>query len=323
MSSQATHQLRTRTPQLAKFGDPRVTATGADRAVVELGRLETLWFNTGTLCNIECLRCYIDSSPTNDRLAYLTAGEVAVYLNELTELNLGTRQIGFTGGEPFMNPDMLAMLEECLGRGFEVLVLTNAMQPLMRPAVRAQMLELREAHGDRLHLRVSLDHYTSELHEEERGVRSWIAALRGLRWLAANGFRLSVAGRTCWGEPEAELRNGYARLFATEGLPLDAYDPGALVLFPEMDEAADVPEITVDCWKILGVEPSAMMCATSRMVVKRRGMTSPSVLTCTLLPYDSRFELGPSLRDALGPVRLNHPHCARFCVLGGASCSVT
>jgi hypothetical protein len=299
-----------------------VTATGADRAFVEFERLETLWFNTGTMCNIECLRCYIDSSPRNDRLAYLTAGEVEAYLNELTELDLRTRQIGFTGGEPFMNPDFPAMLEECLGRGLEVLVLTNAMQPLMRPAVRARMLQLREAHGDRLHLRVSLDHYTPELHEEERGARSWMVALRGLRWLAANRFHLSVAGRTCWGESEGEMREGYARLFTTEGLPLDAYDSAALVLFPEMDEAADVPEITVDCWKILGVEPSAMMCATSRMVVKRRGMDSPSVLTCTLLPYDAGFELGPTLRDALGPVRLNHPHCARFCVLGGASCSV-
>ncbi len=299
-----------------------MTATGAERAFVELERLETLWFNTGTLCNIECLRCYVDSSPTNDRLAYLTAGEVEYYLNELTQLDLGTHQIGFTGGEPFMNPDIPAMLAECLGRGLEVLVLTNAMQPLMRPAVRGQLLQLREVHGDRLHLRVSLDHYTPELHEKERGARSWPAALRGLRWLAANRFHLSVAGRTCWCESEGKMRHGYARLFATEGLPLDAYDSAALVLFPELDEAADAPEITVDCWKILGVEPSAMMCATSRMVVKRRGRASPSILTCTLLPYDPRFELGPTLRDALGSVRLNHPHCAHFCVLGQASCSV-
>lgn len=321
MSALPRDQSRPRTPKPAKFRHPKVTATGAERAFVELRRLETLWFNTGTLCNIECLRCYIDSSPTNDRLAYLTASEVKHYLDELAGLDQGTSQIGFTGGEPFMNPDILAMLEECLARSFEVLVLTNAMQPLMRPAVRRQLLRLREAHGDRLHLRVSLDHYTCGLHEEKRGARSWATALRGLRWLAANGFHLSVAGRTCWNESEGEMRDGYRRLFATEGLELDASDSAALVLFPELDETADVPEITVDCWKILGVEPSAMMCATSRMVVKRRGMTSPSIVTCTLLPYDPQFELGPTLSDALGPVRLNHPHCARFCVLGRASCS--
>jgi hypothetical protein len=45
------------------------------------------------------------------------------------------------------------------------------------------------------------------------------------------------------------------------------------------------------------------------------------VLPCTLLPYDAAFELGDSLAAARRPIALNHPHCARFCVLGGASCS--
>ena len=88
-----------------------------------------------------------------------------------------------------------------------------------------------------------------------------------------------------------------------------------------MDAALDVAEITADCWSILGVEPSAMMCAHSRMVVKRRDDEAPVVVSCTLLPYDRQFELGGPLADSLGPVQLNHPHCARFCVLGGVTCS--
>jgi hypothetical protein len=87
-----------------------------------------------------------------------------------------------------------------------------------------------------------------------------------------------------------------------------------------MDVVADVPEITTDCWDILGVAPDSPMCATSRMVIKRRGADRPVVSACTLVPYDDQFELGHSLEDAQGPVKLNHPHCARFCVLGGASC---
>jgi hypothetical protein len=304
-----------------KFSDPERTASGSQRARVELERLETLWFNTGTLCNIECRNCYIESSPANDRLANLGAVEVAGYLDEIAELGLATREIGFTGGEPFVNPELPAMLEETLRRGFTALVLTNAMQPMMRPAIRATLLGLRDAHGEKLHLRVSLDHHGRELHEQERGPGSWEPALRGLRWLAASGFRLSVAGRTCWGESEPDARRGYDRLFAAEQLPLDASDPAQLALFPEMDAALDVPEITVDCWGILGVEPSAMMCAQSRMVVKRRQSSRPAVVSCTLLPYDPRFELGGTLASALGPVALNHPHCARFCVLGGGACS--
>jgi hypothetical protein len=93
------------------------------------------------------------------------------------------------------------------------------------------------------------------------------------------------------------------------------------VLFPEMDAHADVPEITIDCWGILNVSPDSMMCANSRMVVKRKGEGSPRVAACTLLPYDPQFDLGETLVEASRPVHLNHPHCARFCVLGGASCS--
>jgi len=63
------------------------------------------------------------------------------------------------------------------------------------------------------------------------------------------------------------------------------------------------------------------MCAGSRMVVKFKGAAGPTVIACTLLPYDPRFDLGPSLAGALGPVPLNHPHCAKFCVLGGGACS--
>ena len=54
-----------------KFRDPDLTAKGERRAVVALTRLTTLWFNTGSLCNITCRNCYMDSSPTNDALAYL------------------------------------------------------------------------------------------------------------------------------------------------------------------------------------------------------------------------------------------------------------
>jgi hypothetical protein len=130
-----------------------------------------------------------------------------------------------------------------------------------------------------------------------------------------------VAGRTLWGESEAALREGYRRLFAAHDLPLDAADHEQLVLFPEMDQALDVPEITDACWGILGVAPEAMMCASQRMVVKHRGRDRPSVVACTLLPYDERFDLGPTLAAASRPVALNHPHCAKFCVLGGGSCS--
>ena len=313
-----------------KFSDPDWTAQGERRARVALDQLRTLWINTGSLCNIECRNCYIASSPDNDRLAYITAKEAGRFFEEIASLRLPVREIGFTGGEPFMNPDILAMAEDALARGHEVLILTNAMQPMQRPRLHSGLLALHDAYGDRLTLRVSLDHYTQALHEEERGPGTFAMTLDGIDWLAWVGFKLTLAGRTCWGESEADIRAGFAALAAARGWPIDAHDPAQLLLFPEMDETADVPEITQACWGILGKNPADIMCASSRMVVKRKGAAGPAVLPCTLLPYDPNFEMGATLTEAAradggmfeaGAVKLCHPHCAKFCVLGGGSCS--
>ena len=301
----------------AKFRDPERTATGEPRAVVAPTGLTTLWFNTGTLCNLSCRTCYIESSPVNDALVYVGLDEVRRFLDEIAQAGLPTRQIGFTGGEPFMNRNLPAMLELCLDRGFKVLVLTNAMRPMRR--FEAVLLTLPQR--DRLTFRISLDHYSAEVHEAERGPGSWVPALDGLHWLARAGFAISIAGRRLPGDTYDAARAGYAALFATRGVAIDATDPAALVLFPEMDASRDVPEISAACWAILDVAPASIMCASSRMVVKRRGEAAPRVAACTLLPYDPRFDLGATLAEAAVPVALNHPHCARFCVLGGASCA--
>jgi uncharacterized Fe-S cluster-containing radical SAM superfamily protein len=302
-----------------KFRDPFVTAKGETRARVALKSLEALWFNTGTLCNLTCNNCYIESSPRNDRLSYLSAAEVARYLDEIAALALGTKLIGFTGGEPFMNRELPAMLEDALSRGFEAIVLTNAMKPMQHK--KRALLALRERYGERLTIRVSLDHYAPAVHELERGRHSWAPTLDGVKWLAGNGFRLNIASRYLSGESEAALRDGFGALFAEQRVMLDADDPVALMIFPEMDATVDVPEITTACWGILHKSPDSVMCATSRMVVKHKDAAAPSVIACTLLPYDRLWDLGPTLADARGSVPLNHPHCAKFCVLGGAACS--
>jgi len=302
-----------------KFRDPDITAKGEQRAVVALTHLKTLWFNTGSLCNIDCRNCYMESSPKNDQLVYLTIADVASYLEEIRDENLPVEEIAFTGGEPFMNRDLPDILDMVLGQGYRALVLTNAMKPMQQK--KGRLLETARQHGDRLQIRVSIDHYTREKHEDIRGPKTWEPMLSGLKWLAENGFNLAIAGRTCWQEDDDDERAAYKRLFEREHIPVDASDPAALVLFPEMDIAVDVPEITVHCWDILGVAPETMMCATSRMVVKRKGADEATVVPCTLLPYDPAFELGHDLSGSSKTVKLNHPHCAKFCVLGGASCS--
>ena len=304
-----------------KFVDRFFTVNGQNRASVALSNPETLWFNTGTLCNIECSNCYIASSPTNDDLVYLTSDDVADYLEQLSEIGWGVTEIGITGGEPFMNPDILDILRRALKRGYDVLVLTNAMAPMMRPKVQRGLQDLHSEFGEKLALRVSLDHYQQEKHDQERGTGSFAKTITGMSWLRDIGIKTAVAGRIEFADSEQSARDGYAELFKELGFSINAYDPSQTVLFPEMDVTADVPEITTSCWGILGKSPDDVMCASSRMVVKRKGETQPTVLACTLIAYDQAFELGSTLKEAEQDVYLNHPHCAKFCVLGGASCT--
>ncbi|WP_135075651.1 radical SAM protein [Terasakiella sp. SH-1] len=307
--------------QYQKFEHPDITAKGETRALVGLTHLHTVWFNTGSLCNITCKGCYMDSSPQNDALAYISAQEVATYLDEMRDHQMDVREIGFTGGEPFMNPEIIDIITDCLERDFRVLVLTNAMKPLHHK--KEALLSLKETYGGQLSMRVSVDHYRQGEHEALRGEGSWTPMIEGLSWLAQHGFNLAVAGRTIWPESEERERQGYGEMFAKEGIAINPFDPVELVLFPEMDEKADVPEITTACWDIVGVQPEAMMCASSRMIIKRKGAAHPVVVPCTLLPYDEKFEMGRKLSQADKDVKLNHPHCAKFCVLGGGACSKT
>lgn len=313
------HELAT--VPLEKFQNPMITAKGDERAHVELTNPRTLWFNTGTLCNIACVNCYIESTPTNDALVYISADEVSDYLEQLDNRKWGVQEIAFTGGEPFMNPQIIEILRRSLAAGYEVLVLTNAMQPMMRKNIREGLSALISQYRNKLTLRISLDHCDPEKHDEIRGKGAFERTIEGMNWLSEQGAQIATAGRKLWDETESQARIGYGSLFAERGFDIDSTDPKSCVLFPEMSGNADVPEITTACWEILDVSPKSVMCASSRMVVKRKGAEKPAVLACTLLAYDPEFELGETLEDAEKSVRLNHRNCAEFCVLGGASCS--
>jgi MoaA/NifB/PqqE/SkfB family radical SAM enzyme len=299
-----------------KFKNQKVTADGSNRAFIEARNIKTLWFNTGTLCNIECKNCYIESSPKNDSLAYLTFEEVKSFIDEVLDKNLGTNEIGFTGGEPFMNKDIMKMIDYSLNKNFKVLVLSNAMKPMLN-----RTKELIKLNHSNLTIRVSIDHYEKEKHEEIRGKNTYDVMLQGLKWLNENNFNYTLATRLLWNEKEEDLRRNFGTFIKNNNLRLDTYSPKELVTFAEMDEKIDTPEITTSCWDILKKDPNDVMCSWSRMVVRKKNSKNPSVIACTLLPYADEFDLGETLTNSLQKIYLNHKHCSKFCVLGGSSCS--
>lgn len=299
-----------------KFENKFLTSDNKARAFIQAKKIQTLWFNTGTLCNLTCKNCYIESSPKNDRLAYLSFEEFKTFVNESIQNEMGTKEIGFTGGEPFMNKDIFKMIKYALDNDFKTLVLTNAMKPMMNN--KNQLFKLNHLN---LTIRVSIDHFTKHKHEQIRGPNSWEPMIEGLKWLSENKFNFCLATRLMWNEDEVTTRKNFKNFVKQYNLDLNTENKSQLVTFAEMDEKKDTPEITTECWDILNKNPDEVMCSNSRMIVKKKGDEKPSVIACTLLPYISEFNLGNSLKESMKKIYLNHPHCSKFCVLGGSSCS--
>ncbi|MEK6234624.1 MAG: radical SAM protein, partial [Planctomycetales bacterium] len=91
--------------------------------LVGLSHLDDLWFQAGgTLCNFTCRHCFISCSPHNDSFGFLSFEQVRRALED--SVRLGVKEYYFTGGEPFMNPDMVPILVETLKHG-PATVLTN------------------------------------------------------------------------------------------------------------------------------------------------------------------------------------------------------
>ncbi len=298
-----------------KFENKFLTVSGKQRAFIETKQFKTLWFNTGTLCNLTCKNCFMESSPTNDQLSYLSFEEFKNYIDESMVKNYGTKEVGFTGGEPFMNKDIIKMIEYSLKNGFNTLVLTNGMKPMLNK--KEQLLNLKSSN---LTIRVSIDHYKKEKHELIRGQNSYDVMMVGLKWLNDNDFNYALATRLLWNEKEDRVRKNFGVFTKNNKLNLDTNSKQHLVTFVEMDEKKDTPEITTECWGILKKDPSNIMCSSSRMIVKKKGSKNTSVIACTLLPYDNNFDLGKTLEESFKKIYLNHPHCSKFCVLGGSNC---
>jgi len=233
------------------FSNCMVAATGCPKAGVNLEqfnalglnalgsstpRFKTLWFNTGTQCGLACKNHYIDFSRTNDSLAFIRLTQVQQFLNQIQHHELGTEEIGLTGGEAFCNPDIIAIMGMILRRGFRLLVLTNAMHPMFER--KNGLLALHKLYGQQLTLRVSMGHFEQQLYQQKRGPNAWQPGLDGLCWLSGQGFNIAVAGRRLREEEEQILRQGYAELFRRHNIQLDAFDQRALLL---------LPEITSDC----------------------------------------------------------------------------
>ena len=276
--------------------------------------LDELWFHTGTACNLACPFCLEGSKPGDNRLQILRIDDALPFIDEA--LGLGVKQFSFTGGEPFINKDIVRILDYALLYR-PCLVLTNATEPLLR---RLKQLEPLRNHPHELSFRVSLDYPEATRHDAGRGEGMFAQALEGLCKLHEMGFHVSVASQSSPGVLAHLVSMRFAEVFRDAGLPENL----PRIEFPEFHPPnAEVtpPQITEHCMTAFQTEETrrSFMCAFSKMVVKSEGRMQ--VYACTLVDDDPDYILGETLTEALRlSVSMKHHRCYS-CFKYGASCS--
>jgi len=294
--------------------DWRFTPDGDPRGYIQPQSLKELWFHMGTICNLRCPFCLEGSKPGDQRIEQITHGEAAPFLAEA--VTLGVEQFSFTGGEPFVNQDLIPLLHQAL-ETCPCLVLTNGTEPLFNRM--HDVLCLLESPYP-LRLRVSLDYPDPDQHDAGRGQGNFKMALKTLGHLHQNGFSVSIARQETVGENTEAVNAAYRPHFQRAGLPADL----PIVSFPDFmppGAIAHVPHITEQCMTTYKNEPdrAAFMCHYSKIVLKKNGRVR--VYACTLVDDDEDYDLSGTLTEAMNVrVMLKHHRCTS-CFACGASCS--
>ena len=290
------------------------TSQNEPRGYIQPQSLDELWFHSGTNCNLRCPFCLEGSKPGDNRIEFLTLADARRFMDEALEL--GVKKFSFTGGEPFVNPEFIQILDYALELR-PCLVLTNATEPLMNQI--SAVLPLRDKPNS-LNFRVSLDHPDPAKHDESRGRGNFKKALTTLGHLHQGGFGVSIARLILPGEDSAAVDRAYTPYFESAGVPLDL----TIIKFPEFHLPGSLPqvaEITETCMtRYLSAEQrEKFMCNFSKMIVRKNGQCG--VYACTLVDDVENYDLGKTLHEAMEKrVLLGHHRCYS-CFAGGASCS--
>ncbi|HET9766366.1 MAG TPA: radical SAM protein [Thermoanaerobaculia bacterium] len=280
---------------------------------VRLSALETLWFQVGgTVCNLACTHCFVSCSPTNHTHEMMTLEQVRPYLDEGAAL--GVKEYYFTGGEPFLNPDMEAILALVV-RGYgPATVLTNG---LLLDAARCSRLRALADQGEySLDLRVSLDGVDAESNDRVRGSGAFARATAGIRNLVEVGINPVITATEVYddnGSPQG--KELFFALLAELGIAKPR-----LKLLPLFRIGAEADRAgAYESWQRLGEGDGDelgwdhLQCSSSRMV------TDQGVWVCPILVNEPSARMGPALADALAPASLAHPACWT-CHVYGVSC---
>ena len=279
---------------------------------VALRALDTLWFQVGgTVCNLACTHCLVSCSPTNHTHEMMSLAEIRPYLDEAARL--GVKEYYFTGGEPFLNPEMEAILAATLAQG-PATVLTNGL--LLDPARAARLRSLAEGSDYSLDLRVSLDGWSAEQNDPIRGAGTFERILEGVRNLIAAGLNPVLTVTEV--HPESGGEQGKERFFAL--LAALGVNQPRLKILPLFHIGAEAERSRgYEPWQRLRAADAIdggwdhLQCSSCRMV------TDQGVWVCPILVNEPAAKMGERLSESLGSYPLGHAACWT-CHAYGVSC---
>ena len=274
--------------------------------------LDTLWFQvSGTLCNLKCTHCLIACSPTNENHGMLSLADVEARLREAAAL--GVREYYFTGGEPFLNPELPAILEATLRQG-PATVLTNGL--LLSPDRCRELRAISDASDYSLDIRISIDGDTAEGNDAIRGTGTFERILAGIRNLVGAGLNPVVTvTEACADAATADGRSRLLEWMRSIGLVrprlkvLSLFRIGA----EEMRLRGYEPWETLRGRRLIPEEAEALPCSSCRMV------TSRGVYVCPILIEEPDARMGETLSETLRPFELRHASCFT-CHAYGVTC---
>ncbi|HTM01555.1 MAG TPA: radical SAM protein [Candidatus Omnitrophota bacterium] len=300
-------------PLLARGAAPASQAELARAAprVPFLG-LDTVWFQVGgTLCNLQCRHCFIACGPANHEHELMTRDEIRPYLLEAE--SLGVNDLYFTGGEPFLNRELLGILEDALRIG-SATVLTNG--TLITEERACALAQAYQASRYSLEVRVSLDGTTPERNDPIRGAGSFDEAMAGVERLAAAGLNPILTVARTWDDDEDDaIRERFHDLLRARGIARPRVKVLPLFLIGrerERTRGYGAEDLLTD-EHLRGHDPWSLQCSTSRMV------TSRGVMVCPILIDAPDALMGKTLRESMRPHPLAHGAC-HTCWATGATC---
>ncbi len=273
-----------------------------DAPVVPLAHLDDLWFQVGgTLCNLTCRHCFISCSPHNRSFGFLSLAQVERFLKE--SVALGVKEYYFTGGEPFLNPDMTAILERTLDYG-PATVLTNG--TVLKDEWLRRLAQADERSRYSLEFRVSIDGFCAETNDPIRGEGTFERAMRGVRQLLRLGFLpIITAALTADDQDPEETFAGFVQVLKDQG-----YDRPRIKILPTLRLGAEVErqrgyrtEECVTAEMLVDFDRDQLICSHSRIVTDR------GVYVCPILIEAADAQLGQALEESLGGYALRHRAC--------------